>query len=255
MRLRAIYYDDKYCNYKIYYDYLLPQGTKEADFHPTQDLIELFNERCVEGLFWEPDVIFYEVNRYSDSFDLDDKAYYSRFLEEFHYGIDRHYDDRFRNVFKDDTYEITEENKSISYERFIKMLDSLEYVSILNESNSEIENIGLFSDNFDWSNFVDALNYNVNNFFEASVRFQCTDFDKLIKLVEKIPQSVDKYFFLDRNLIVIPDDGYEKEENSIFTFRICIHPAYATSKQKFRYMLNDYLDTITGIIKESINTV
>ena len=67
LRLRAIYFDDKHCYYRIYYDYLIPIETKTESFELTECVSEIFNERCEEGQLWIPDIMFYNVSIYGSS--------------------------------------------------------------------------------------------------------------------------------------------------------------------------------------------
>ena len=78
----------------------------------------------------------------------------------------------------------------------------------------------------------------------AQIRFECTDFDKLKKILNVMPQSVEKYFELSKNYIVLPNEGFEEEENSIYTIKFSVHPASIGSKIQFRKMMNQYLREI-----------
>ena len=248
--LRAIYFDDKYCNFRAYYDYLLPEGTTKEEFRPSRELIELCSERCIDGVFWDADVIFYECRYGSDSFDFNDQSYYSQFINDFRYGIERRKKNKFSLVKRDDPFEFTEDNRSKSYEQFVESIKKIRYINILNASNSSIEDIGFFSDNFDWDDVIKGLDFKVNNFFEVTIRFECNEFESLCELLNSFPQSVTEVFQLDKNYIFMPDEGYESEEDKIYTLRISIHPALMTSKSHFRLQINQYLDKLTACVEK-----
>lgn len=67
---------------------------------------------------------------------------------------------------------------------------------------------------------------------------------KLKKILNVMPQSVEKYFELSKNYIVLPNEGFEEEENSIYTIKFSVHPASIGSKIQFRKMMNQYLREI-----------
>ncbi len=250
LRLRAIYFDDKYCNFRAYYDYLIPEGLAEEDFHPSEEIIELCSERCIDGLFWDADVIFYECRYSSDSFDINDKSYYSQYIHDFRCGIERSKKNRFSLVKRDNPFGFTEDNRWKSYEQFVENISKISYIRILNAANSNIEDIGFFSDNFCWDDVVKELDFKINNFFEITIRFECEEFEKLCELLNSFPQSITETFKLDKNYIFLPEQGYEAGEDDIFTLRISVHPALVTSKHHFRIQINQYLDKLTICVKE-----
>lgn len=85
IRLRAVYFDDKYCNYRLYLDYLLPKGTDE-EFKPSLAVSNFCNERIIDGIMYDVDLKCYEYNVYSDNFDLDHQSYYAYQVSDFKLG-------------------------------------------------------------------------------------------------------------------------------------------------------------------------
>lgn len=250
LRLRAIYFDDKYCNFRAYCDYLIPEGLPGEEFRPSEEVIEFCSERCIDGLFWDTDVMFYECRYSSDSFDFNDKSYYSQFINDFRYGMERRKENRFSLVKRDDSFCFTEDSRWKSYRQFVENIKKVPYISILNASNSNIEDIGFFSDNFDWDEVIKELDFKIINFFEITIRFECEEFEQLCDLLNSFPQSVTESFRLDKNCIFLPEKGYEVEEDKIYTLRISVHPALITSKHHFRIQINQYLDKLTTCVEE-----
>lgn len=60
---------------------------------------------------------------------------------------------------------------------------------------------------------------------------------------------VTEVFQLDKNYIFMPDEGYESEEDKIYT-RILIHPALMTSKSHFRLQINQYLVKLMACVEK-----
>lgn len=92
----------------------------------------------------------------------------------------------------------------------------------------------------------------IDNFFNAAIRFECTDFDKLTKLLSKFPTSIEQHFELEQHHIFLPDEGYEKCEDSLYTLKIMVHPVVAISKLGFRKYLNQYMIEIKNAIVENV---
>lgn len=248
LRLRAIYCDDKYCNSRVYYDYLIPQDSVEGDLEVGDDIKEVISDRLLDGSFISTDVRIIEYWPLSDNFEIDHYSYYSDCREYFQYGGERPTTGKFKIAKKDNVREITEDNKDRSFELFVEALKKLPFVKILKSVNSQIEEIGYFSDNFDWSQEIDDIHYNLTNFFEATVRFECENFDCLCKILSTFPQRVERQFNIEKNYIFLLDEGLDETETNIYTLRITIHPAGILSKLHFRHHLNNYIDELTNKI-------
>ncbi|MFW2490214.1 restriction endonuclease [Clostridium chromiireducens] len=89
IRLRAIYFDDKYTNYRLYLDYLIPQGTSERKVEVNDDIFEICSDRIIDGVSYTVDLVMYEYAPWSDNFDIDHQGYYSQFISSFKCGGSR----------------------------------------------------------------------------------------------------------------------------------------------------------------------
>lgn len=250
LRLRAIYYDDKYCNFKAYYDYLVPEGIDMEDIQPSKEIIEVLSERCIDGEYWNADVVLYECRYYSDGFDLNDKSYYSVFIDDFKHGGERKVKSRnslIKEIISTNAIEIS---PTKSFDRFVRNLQRISFIHILNASNSDIEDIGLFADKFDWNDVMDEPEFSIKNFFEVTIRFECGEYKRLCEVLELFPQEYAEQFHLDKNLIFVPEMGYLPKENKIYTLHILVYPQCMRSKYHFRLQLNQYLDKLTSCVEE-----
>ena len=138
------------------------------------------------------------------------------------------------------------DEKNTNYRLYLdcKRWELFPFIHILKCTNAKIEFIDQFSEHFAWNSIISNADYDIDNFFVAQIRFECTDFDKLKKILNVMPQSVEKYFELSKNYIVLPNEGFEEEENSIYTIKFSVHPASIGSKIQFRKMMNQYLREI-----------
>lgn len=240
IRLRAAYFDDKYTNYKLYLDYLIPLDDNEDEWDLEATVEQFDSFKVIDGVCYELDIMTYRYNIYSDNFDKDHQDYYERYLDLFCCGGSRNGCKRYVYSNRLSGMEITE--KTVC-DDFLKLCDTLERVNsitILKKTNAKIEFIDQFTENFAWNSIFSDASYDVDNFFDAQIRFVCNDFSKLKELVGYIPQSVNKHFELCSNYIVLPDTGLEDEED-IYTLKFSVHPATITSKIQLRLFLNQYL--------------
>src|SRR5262249_35303394 len=95
LRPRAVYFDDKHEQYKVFADYLYPHGKENETLTPQQIAAVL---RDGEGLssddrpmgkltFW--DIKYVSTNQNSDHFHLDHKEYYEAHMDNFRIGFSR----------------------------------------------------------------------------------------------------------------------------------------------------------------------
>ncbi|SEK33692.1 Restriction endonuclease [Pseudobutyrivibrio ruminis] len=247
-KIRAIYYDDKYCNYRIYYDYLIPSGCDLDKLTVSEKVKEICSERWFEGIYSIPDVVLYECNYYSDGFDINDKDYYSRFMQDYQCGFDREFANRWgRIIHKDSPFGYTEDNVNKCYNSFIETFKKIPSITVYNSHNSSVESIGKYSDNSLWME-EDENRLCPNNPFEVKIRFSCDDFDELINCINYFPvEPIGEIFSIEKNYVFLPDTGFDSDENDIYTLRIQVNRDNKT-KASYRRHLNSYLDKLTGCI-------
>ena len=253
IRIRAVYFDDKYSNYLIYLDYLVPAEEKEKNIEPSEDVIEFCNERIVDGLYYDVDLKIIPYHGYSDNFDLDHQSYYSFNIPFFKTGMKRQEDRRLVSVLRDDSRALTENIKIQAFNALVSAFDKLDFVKILRAINANIENLSYFSDNFSWDDIIQHSDCNIENFFSTVIRFKCYDFDKLINLLNTFPTSVDQHFELEQHHIFLPDEGYDSDEDSLYSLMIRVHPCVGSSKFQFRLLLNKYMNEIADKINLFFN--
>lgn len=248
IRLRAVYFDDKYSNFMLYLDYLIPQGTSEDNFKPSADVISFCNERIIDGTLYDVDLKIYEYNGGSDNFDLDHQSYYAYYIPNFKSGMEREKKGTFYYVFKDDTREFTEQIRKSAFNDLTDAFGKLPFIRIIKASNANVENLARFSDNFSWEDTIKGSDFQIDNFFNAEIRFECNEFDELSELLSTFPTSVMQHFELEQHHIFLPDEGYDKDEDALYTLKIMVHPAIAISKLGFRKHLNQYMIEIKNSI-------
>lgn len=251
IRLRAVYFDDKYTQFTIYIDYLKPQSSLKGKFKIPDEARKVCTA-LIGGYYCNMDLKTYEYDKNSDIFDLDHRSYYFDYLSDFMAGMSRE-KGYFKFIFKDDPRECTEEIKNESFERLLGGFKKLPFVTILNEKNASVESLKYFSDNFSWKDTIEGLDYHPGNFFDVEIRFECDQFDKLCELLNTFPTSVEQYFELEQHHIFLPEDGYDKDEDALYTLKLMIHPAIGVSQLQFRQYLNEYMDEITKKITEFLN--
>jgi len=94
IKIRAVYYDDKYSNHLAYIDYLIDNGTDDKNV-PLHEVLES-NLNAQFGRFthgemnlpsW--DIKYYKTNWCSDNYNVNHKEYYEPYMREFEYGNQR----------------------------------------------------------------------------------------------------------------------------------------------------------------------
>lgn len=254
VRLRASYFDEKNTNYVIYLDYLKPLERDENEYF-LEDTVEQFEEeKIIDGVAYEFDIMTYRYNQYSDHFDVDHKDYYYEYLDTFKCGGSRQKSRRFIYANPIRKADISEENVNKEFDELCKMLAQFKFIRILKCINAKIEFIDQFSEHFSSINLITEADYDVDNFFDAQIRLECDDFLKLKSIINVIPQSVEKHFEICKNYIVIPDEGLEDDEDSIYTLRFSIHPACIGSKTQFRQLMNQYLKEVRLAIEKFVRS-
>lgn len=255
IRLRAAYFDDKYTNYKLYIDYLIPINEDENMHYLDQTVKQFEKFDIIEGVSYEFDIMTYRYNYASDNFDQDHQTYYNKYLDTFKYGGSR--DGKRTYVYDcgDNSSSITESEVSNDFNNLCNTIESIDFITILKRTNAKIEFIDQFTENFTWNSIITSAAFDIDNFFDCQIRFECNDFNKLKCLVNFIPQSVSKHFHLDKNYIIVPDDGFEEDEDAIFTLHFTVHPAQITSKIQFRKFLNQYLREVKDGIDNYIKII
>lgn len=243
MRIRAMYFDDKHTNYKMYLDYLLPREDDEIDEFIEFAVEELEHFEIIDGISYDIDIMTYKYNPYSDSFDTDSNGYYNSFIEVFKNGLSREGHRKYAYSNKKSPLYLTEEFVNNDFNDLVKTLSEFEFIRILKSENSKIEFIDQFTDDFAWDPIINSTKFDIDNFFNANVRFVCSDFDLLVEMLSFIPQSCVSFFNLVKNYIFLPDEGLERDDD-IYTLYFTIHPCLATSKYQFRKALNKYLHEV-----------
>lgn len=242
LRVRAFYFDDKYTNYKMYLDYLIPMSEEEPDnelyIESTVENIEEYE--IIDGISYTFDIQTYRYNSLSDNFDIDHCSYYDSNIKTFEFGWKRQDKKRFSYINNNSRYRTTVESVDGAYNSLISSIEKIEYISVLRSINSKIEFVDQFTNNFSQNALVANANYDVDNFFSVQIRFVCEDFDLLSALLSIIPQSALGYFQLSKNYIFLPEEGLDDSEN-IYTLKISLNPASFTTKQQYRKSLNIYL--------------
>ncbi len=94
IRPRAIYYDDKHCDFTVFVDYLVPHdqepSLRPSDFdNVLEDGEGLHKGRSAEWYRTTWDVVLRKVRRFSDHFDLDHYQYYKPHAGNFRIGLPR----------------------------------------------------------------------------------------------------------------------------------------------------------------------
>lgn len=247
LRLRAVYFDEKHCNYRLYLDYMVPHNAELEGITINENVIEFLNNRIVDGVYYDIDLIQYDYMPWSDHFDIDHQCYYNQFIDEFKLGSEREEKQKFKFIAKDNPREFTKESINHSFDTLVSLIKEIKFINVLKGTNAQIEYIDQFPENFTWENTIKRTDYNVMNFFDAQIRFECEEFDNLTKLLECFPNSVLKHFYLKRDYIFMPDEGFE--ECDIYTLYFTIHPGICRSKLHFRTTLNEYLAEISAAIR------
>ena len=259
IRLRAVHFDDKYTQYKLFVDYLRPecQNSNGNHFEFPSDVIRFCNSTMANGISYDIDIKLYTYSPFSDNFDLDHRSYYAYYISNYRLGMSRDdcNSDPFDYVYKDDPTEQSEEIKDGAFNDLVTEFRKIPFIRLLNANNAQVENIAFFSDNFAWDTTIKNAHYQIDNFFNSQIRFECehNNFEKLTELLSSFPTSVGQHFELEQHHIFIPDKGYDKDEDSLFTLKIMVHPAGMLSKLSFRKNINQYMNTIRIKIIEYLN--
>jgi glycyl-tRNA synthetase (class II) len=137
-----------------------------------------------------------------------------------------------------------------AFNQLVKIIASIPFLRVLNSFNAKIEKLDKFYYMYDWSEIVVDFDIFHDSIFSCSIRFECTDFDKLVNILNLIPVSIEKSISLDKIFIFLPDDGYDKDEDKIYELKISIFPIAMKNKYIGRKLLNDYLSEISQILKK-----
>lgn len=249
LRLRGAYFDEKNTNYRLYIDYLIPNDINESEYFLENTVKQFEKYEIIDGISYEFDIVTYRYNSGSDHFDMDHKDYYFPYLEIFKEGGSR---EGYRNYFYANPIndiEITEENINRDFKAFCDIWKRFTFIRILRCTNAKIEFIDQFSEYFAWNNIFSNADYQADNFFNVEICFECENFDKLMDIINCIPQSVEKNFKLDKNYTISPHEGLEEDEDCIYTIKFSVHPALIGSKTQFRKLMNQYLREISETLK------
>lgn len=250
VRVRAMYFDDKYTNFKIYLDYLYPISEEENELYLEDTVEELEQYHILDGISYIFDIMSYKYNPLSDSFDRDSNSYYTDFLEIFKNGMSREgkrkyvYSNRSKRRF------LTEDFANDNFNALVKALEQTKFITILKATNAKVEFIDQFTENFAWNSLISNADYDIDNFFNVQIRFVCKNFNALLELLSLIPQSVNSHFELVKNYVYLPDEGLDSDDESIYTLHFSIHPVMVTSKYQFRNTMNQYLREVKNKIED-----
>ena len=254
VRVRALYFDDKYTNYTMYIDYLIPRDEEEPEdeeyLKTTVERIEKYE--IIDGISYTFDIQTYRYNRASDNFDIDHCSYYEPYLETFETGSSRHGDRKFVYMNKNFS-KATFNSVNSAFDALVDSFNKINFISVYRAINSKVEFIDQFTENFSQNALIANANYDVDNFFSVNIRFECTDFDSLSELLSVVPQSVLGYFELSRNYIFLPDEGLCQDED-VYTLKITLNPATFSTKSQYRKSLNIYLMEVKAAIDKYLKS-
>lgn len=254
VRVRAVYFDDKYTNYIMYIDYLIPKDETESEdesyLETTVAQIEKYE--IIDGISYQFDIQTYRYNASSDNHDIDHCSYYEPYIKDFSRGSSRQGKRKFAYMNKSDVTQISIESVDGAFESLMNTINKIPYISVLRAINSKVEFVDQFTENFSQNSLIASANYDVDNFFSVNIRFECAKFDKLKELLSVVPQSALGYFQLNKNYIFLPDSGLETEED-IYTLKISLNPASFATKLQYRKSLNIYLLEIKKAIENHLN--
>jgi hypothetical protein len=148
IRLRAVYFDDKYTNYRLYRDYLIPKTDSDDIYYIKDDVEEVCIERIIDGIYYEIDLMSYKYIASSDNFDKDHQSYYSYFISNFKCGYSREGQRKYVLAKKEDFFGYTDNLINENFDKLILALKKVNFIKLLKCTNSRIEFIDQFSENF-----------------------------------------------------------------------------------------------------------
>lgn len=250
LRLRAVYYDDKNCVYRVYLDLLVPNGEDGKIYETNVERLGrvLMHLEVIDGIMHDYDVLVYAYWGYSDHFDIDHHDYYDAYLKIFEGGYDRADFPRSNVTVLNTTEEqdslYTEEYVNSEFDKLLEVLRKLDFIRILNARNARIELIDQFSEYFEWQELIEKSDYAADNFFEVCFRLECLDFEKFQTFISILPVDIENYINLRKNYIVTPDKGLELEEDDIYTLGFVLLQVGIKSKKQYRRLLNRYMREI-----------
>lgn len=260
LRLRAAYYDDKNCVYRVYLDLLVPdREDRKVYADNTERLRRVFMHlEIIDGIMHDYDVLVYTYWGYSDHFDIDHHDYYDAYLKMFEGGYDRADFSRSNVTVLNNTDEedslYTEKYVNGEFDKLLEVLQKLDFIRILNARNARIELIDQFSEYFEWQELIEKSDYAADNFFEACFRLECLDFEKFQAFISILPVDVENYINLRKNYIVTPDTGMELEEDNIYTLGFVLLQVGIKGKKQYRRLLNRYMHKIRETIEQQYIT-
>ncbi len=172
IRLRAIYYDDKRCNFHMFVDYLFPDSYDGKNEQVNANVHKLSQDIWVDGIYCYIDFNIYKCRQFSDNFDVNHQNYYDKYIANFKSGCERIKEERGYITFgKDNVREITEELVNDAYNKFIEALEKVEFLRILRSNNAKVEHLDGFGENISWEFGLLDVGYNLHNFFNVEVVF------------------------------------------------------------------------------------
>ena len=253
LRLRAVYFDDKNWNYYVYLDILVPEKVGRVDTETFQHNIR--NLESIDGTMYQFDVLLYYYWNHSDHFDMDHHDYYDSYLKVFETGCSRKvFSNPYTTVIEngDDAEFDTEEYVNGEFSKLLNVLCRLDCIGFINAHNARIELIDKFSDYFEWEEMIEAADYTIDNFFEATFRIECLNFSEFEKLIKLLPCSVENHVNLRKNYIVLPGEGVESKEDSIYTVGLGLLQVGIKNKRQYRRLLNRYFRDAREAIEKGI---
>ena len=69
--------------------------------------------------------------------------------------------------------EQSEEIKDGAFNDLVTEFRKIPFIRLLNANNAQVENIAFFSDNFAWDTTIKNAHYQIDNFFNSQIRFEC----------------------------------------------------------------------------------
>lgn len=254
VRMRGVYFDDKNWVYNVYLDLLVPNKVEKADIEYFYQQVTKFE--IIDGVMHQFDILLYYYIMYSDHFDKDHHDYYDPYLKVFEHGYSREelrnqYATAIGNTHEDDML-YTEEYVNGEFLKLVMIFHKLDFIGFINAHNARIELIDRFSEYFEWEELIEAYDYSVENLFEAVFRMECLDMSKLDILMKLIPNSVENHVDLRKHYIVLPGEGIEHDEDSVFTLGFRLLQVGIKNKRQYRRLLNQFLRDTREAIETGI---
>lgn len=250
-RIRAIFFDDKSFNYRVYADLLFPHNTSKEILESIKKEIDsiMYSAKGMGDFWLEYDLSIILYNGLSDRFDFDSQEYYEPYLNVFYVGAERKQNNIVVNC--NDKYFLSEEEINTDFLLLVDMFKKFDFISVINSENATLEKLNLYQNEAGIVNSFISNTSCLGSFLKAAIRIQCDSLEqthKLIDLISKLPQDAFKRIDLTRDYIYIPENGYEAEE-LFFNLYIYTNSPYI-NKQQYRLSINSYFRELSKALEK-----